>query len=267
MKPYIALFGIRFSNSLQYRSAAIAGITTQFAWGFMYILAFLAFYESNPAAFPMTFEQTVSYIWMQQAFMALFFIWFYEMNIFEQIESGAVAYELVRPIDLYNKWFVQAAANRLARAVLRCSPILIVAFLLPYPLRLVLPNDPFQLTMFFISIILTLGVVVSLNMLIYVSAFYTINSTGTRIVVAVSADFLSGGMIPIPFFPDIIRNIVELSPFGAMQNTTLLIFGSYLTGSSLTRGIAIQILWLIVLVILGKILMQNATKRVVIQGG
>ena len=267
MKPYLALFNIRFSNSLQYRSAAIAGIVTQFAWGFMYILAFFAFYESNPAAFPMTFEQTVSYIWIQQAFMALFFIWFFEMSIFEQIESGNVAYELVRPIDLYNKWFVSTAANRLARAALRCSPILIIAFLLPHPFRLVLPNDPLQLVMFFISIILTLGVVVSLGMLIYISAFYTINSAGTRIVVAVSGDFLSGGMIPIPFFPDVIRNIVELSPFGAMQNIPLLIFGGYLTGDALTRGISIQVFWLVVLVILGKFLMQNAAKRVVIQGG
>ena len=267
MRPYIALFGIRFANSLQYRAAAIAGIVTQFAWGFMYILAFMAFYESNPAAFPMTLQQTVSYFWMQQAFMAVFFIWFYDMSVFEQIESGAVAYELVRPIDLYNKWFTSTAANRLARAALRCSPILIVALLLPYPFRLVLPNDFTQLIMFFVSLFLTLGVVVSLNLLLYASAFYTINSSGTRIVVAITSDFLSGGYIPIPFFPDVIRSIVELSPFGAMQNTPLLIFGGYLTGDALVRGISIQVFWLIVLVLLGKVLMQNAVKRVVVQGG
>ena len=267
MRPYIALFGIRFSNSLQYRAAAIAGIVTQFAFGFMFILAFAAFYESNPAAFPMTFQQTVAYIWMQQAFMALFFIWFFDMSIFEQIESGNVAYELVRPIDLYNKWFTSTAANRLARAALRCSPILVVALMLPLPLRLVLPDDFIQLTMFFVSMILTLGVVVSFNMLIYVSTFYTINSAGTRIVVAVSSDFLSGGYIPIPFFPDIIRSKVELSPFGAMQNTPLLIFGGYLTGDALVRGILIQVFWLAVLILAGKMLMQNAVKRVVVQGG
>ena len=267
MKPYIALFGIRFANSIQYRAAAIAGIVTQFAWGFMYILAFAAFYESNPAAFPMTFQQTVAYIWMQQAFLALFFIWFFDMSIFEQIESGNVAYELVRPIDLYNKWFTSTAANRLSRTVLRCAPILVVAVLLPLPIRLILPNDFFQLAMFFVSMKLTLGVVVSFNMLIYISAFYTINSAGTRIVVAVMSDFLSGGYIPIPFFPDVMRIIVELSPFGAMQNTPLLIFGGYLAGDALTRGILIQVFWLVVLFLAGKMLMQNAVKRVVVQGG
>ena len=53
-------------------AAALAGLATQFAWGFMELLAFSAFYRADPTAFPMSFEQTVSYIWLQQAFLALF---------------------------------------------------------------------------------------------------------------------------------------------------------------------------------------------------
>lgn len=117
MKKYYALFRIRFINSLQYRAAALAGLATQFAWGFMEISAFSAFYRTNPAAFPMEFSQTVSYIWMQQAFLALFMMWFWEHDIAALIMEGSIAYEMVRPLDLYNRWFCQIAANRLARAV------------------------------------------------------------------------------------------------------------------------------------------------------
>ena len=53
MKAYSALFRIRFINALQYRAAALAGMATQFAWGFMEIFAFAAFYRANPGAFPM----------------------------------------------------------------------------------------------------------------------------------------------------------------------------------------------------------------------
>ena len=74
MKKYLAIFRIRFINALQYRAAALAGMATQFAFGFMFILAFEAFYKVNPDAFPMEFSQTVSYIWIQQAFLALFFL-------------------------------------------------------------------------------------------------------------------------------------------------------------------------------------------------
>jgi ABC-2 type transport system permease protein len=262
-----ALFRIRFTHSLQYRAAALAGLITQFAWGFMYILGFAAFYQSNPAAFPMSFEQTVSYIWMQQAFMAMFFIWFYDNSIFESIESGGIAYELVRPVDIYSKWLTQTLANRLSRVVLRCFPILIVAFVLPEPFRLVLPYDMGWLGLFLVSLVLSLGVVVTFTMLIYVSAFYTINSLGTRIVLGVAGDFLAGGYIPVPFFPDALRIVVELSPFGAMQNMPLLIYSGVLTGEAITRGMLLQVFWLVTLLFVGRMLMNRALKRVVVQGG
>jgi ABC-2 type transport system permease protein len=267
MSAYKALFRIRFTNSLQYRAAAIAGLVTQFAWGFMYILGFAAFYSANPYAFPMTFQQTVAYIWMQQAFVALFFIWMYDNSIFEAIESGQISYEMVRPMDLYGRWFTQTTANRLARAALRAIPIIVVAFVLPEPLRLVLPVEIVRIGLFFISMVLSLGVVVSFSMLIYISAFSTINSMGTRIVVGVAGDFLAGGYIPVPFFPDILRIIVELSPFGAMQNMPLLIFSGHLTGDALARGMLMQVFWLVVLVIAGKVLMGRSLKRVIVQGG
>ena len=267
LKAYRALFRIRFVNSLQYRAAAIAGLSTQFAWGFMLILGFSAFYESNPYAFPMTLQETVAYFWMQQAFVALFFIWMYENSIFESIESGHISYELVRPMDLYNRWFTMTISNRLARAALRCFPILIVAFILPEPFRLVLPSEFYRVGLFFLSMVLSMGVVVSFTMLIYISAFFTINSMGTRIVVGVAGDFLAGGYIPIPFFPDTFRTVVELSPFGAMQNMPLLIFSGHLSGDALIRGLLLQVFWLIGLIFIGRLLMIRALKQVVVQGG
>lgn len=103
MRKYQAFFRIRFINTLQYRSAAIAGMATQLAWGLMEILAFHAFYQADPSAFPMTFQQTVSYVWLQQAFLSLFMLWFFEAEIFDTITTGSIAYELVRPMDLYNR--------------------------------------------------------------------------------------------------------------------------------------------------------------------
>ncbi|MCL1882417.1 MAG: ABC transporter permease [Defluviitaleaceae bacterium] len=267
MKAYMALFRIRFNNSLQYRMAAVAGLCTQFAWGFMYILAFAAFYAENPAAFPMTWEQTIAYIWMQQAFVSLFFIWFWENDIVESVESGSIAYELVRPMDLFNRWAMTIAASRISRCLLRAVPIFAVAFILPARFRLIPSMDLYTFAIFLVSMVLSLGVVISFSMLIYISAFYTINSLGVRIVVGVAADFLAGGYIPIPFFPDTVRTIVEFSPFGAMQNMPLLIFSGYLAGAGLMRGMALQIFWFLALVLIGRILMARSLRRVVTQGG
>ena len=112
MKKYISFFRVRFSTGLQYRAAAIAGVTTQFAWGFMEIMVFRAFYAVDLAAFPMSFEATASYVWLQQAFLAIFAVWMMEGEIFDCITSGDVAYELCRPIHIYDMWFARGIETK-----------------------------------------------------------------------------------------------------------------------------------------------------------
>ena len=267
MKSYLALFRIRFAAGMQYRAAALGGLATQFAWGFMLILQFSAFYRSDPAAFPMTLSQVASYIWIQQAFLALFASWFFENDFFSTITSGSIAYELARPVDLYNRWFCHTSASRISRAVLRCMPILVVAFLLPEPFRMTLPYSFEQFAAFLVSSFLALGVVVAFTMLLYVSVFYTLSPLGIRLVAAVGADFLAGAVIPLPFFPDNIRRVVELLPFAAMQNMPLRIYSGNIVGMDVFYGMGLQLFWLVILVMLGKIAMNKALRRVVVQGG
>ena len=262
---YITLFKIRFINGLQYRIAAWAGLATQFAWGFMEILAFSAFYRSNPAVFPMEFEHLVSYVWIQQAFLALLAPWGGGVNAVETIVSGNIAYDLVRPIDIYNRWFFETAADRMSRAALRCAPILIVAFMLPPPFRMTLPSDLRQLALFIVSAPLGMCVVTTYWLLDSISAFYTMSRQNALFVIL--ADFLAGGYIPIPFFPEPFRKIAEFLPFAAMQNMPLRIYSGDISGIDAVRGIGLQLFWFTVMLILGKLLMKRSLKRVIMQGG
>jgi len=267
MKAYLSVFRIRFAHSLQYRTAALAGMITQYAWGFMELLAFSAFYRTNPSAFPMTFSQTVSYIWMQQAFLSLFMMWFYEYEIFSTITTGSIAYEMVRPLDLYGRWFCQSVGTRTAKCVLRSLPILLVAFLIPGPLRMTLPPSVWQLGLFLVSAVLALLVVVAFSMLIYISTFFTLSAAGMRVLAAAAVDFLAGAVIPLPFFPDRVRAVIELLPFAAMQNMPLRIYSGNIAGVDALRGMGLQVFWLIALVAFGRWLMGRALRKVIVQGG
>jgi ABC-2 type transport system permease protein len=193
--------------------------------------------------------------------------WFYEYEIFGAISSGSIAYEMVRPLDLYGRWFSQSVGTRLAKCVLRSLPILGVAFLIPGPLRMTLPPNALQLGLFLLSAVLAMLVVVAFSMLIYISAFFTISSIGIRRISAAAVDFLAGAVIPLPFFPPVLRAVIELTPFAAMQNMPLRIYSGNIAGMDAVYGIALQTFWLIVLTVLGKLWMRKALKRVIVQGG
>ncbi len=267
MKIYLSVFRIRFINSLQYRAALLGEVAARFLWGIMQILAFAAFYRANPAAFPMEFSQTVSYLWMQEILLVLFAVVFQDGEIYSSLENGSIAYELVRPMNLYGRWFSQSAANRISFTLVNCAPALLIALIAPEPYRMALPPDMGLFALFLLSTVLALGVVVAFAMLMYITLFYTLSQRGVRIIVTALTSFLSGGVIPLPFFPAPVLAVVRWLPFAAMQNMPLRIYSGNIAGADAWQGIAFQLFWLAALVIIGQLAMRHALQKVIVQGG
>ena len=267
MKQYGSFFRIRFLAGLQYRAAAWAGIATQYAWGGLTVLLYRAFYQNGANSFPMDFQALSTYVWLQQAFLAMFMTWYYDGEIFDSITSGGIAYELCRPCDLYTVWFVKNTAVRLSRVVLRCVPVLLVAALLPAPYGVMLPRNWSSALLFPVSLVLGFLVLVAFSMLIYISAFYTLSPMGIRILASSVMEFFCGALIPIPFLPEWLQPVMYALPFASMQNTPFLIYTGHLDPQTALERIGLQLLWLALLLAVGRLLMANAQKKVVVQGG
>lgn len=267
MKMYVSLFRIRLINGMQYRMVALGEIAMRLVWAMMEILVFLAIYRTGNAGLPMDFSQTVSYIWLQQGIRSLFLVVFQDGEIYSTIEKGSIAYELVRPANLYGRWFCQSAANRLAYTLLNGVPSLFLAMLFPQPYRMKRPTDAGVYLLFLISLLSALLVVVAFAMLMYISLFYTLAQRGVRLIVTAVSTFLSGGVIPLAFFPEKVLKAVKLLPFASMQDTPLRIYNGSLAGAEAVKGIALQIFWIAALVGIGQIFMSRALKKVVVQGG
>ncbi|MCI8838261.1 MAG: ABC transporter permease, partial [Hungatella sp.] len=208
----------------------------------------------------------VSYVWLQQAFLALFAAWMLEGEVFESIRDGNIVYEMCRPMKLYPMLFVRAMAMRVSRAALRCGPVLLFAILLPGPYGLKAPAQG-QTGLFLAAMALGVLVTVAFGTLIYGITFYTISPEGLRLLVTSAMDFFNGAIIPIPFFPDKMRAIMEVLPFAAMQNVPLRVYSGDLQGEAALKAVALQILWLAVLVGLGQVVMARAERKLAVQGG
>ncbi|MGI6665020.1 MAG: ABC transporter permease [Christensenellaceae bacterium] len=267
MKKIWSFFRMQFISGLQYRLAAWAGISTQFAWGFLTILLYRAFYKADAAAFPMTFSQFSCYIWLQQAFLALFMGWYYDPAIMDSIANGNVSYELVRPMNLYAMWYTKNVAVRVARVVLRCLPILLVAAFLPAPYGMTLPPDFAQGAGFLLSMVLGLFVVVSFSMFVYIIIFYTLTPSGVRTIAISVTEILTGALIPLPFMPETFRKILEFTPFAFMQDLPFRIYSGHVAGNAMIEALLMQFAWALILTLLGYLWMRRALKRVVVQGG
>lgn len=270
MRAYVSAGKLKFLNGLQYRSAAVAGIATQFFWGFIYIMIFVAFYSQpavlhHPPAFTLT--DLVAYIWLQQAFLAFIVLWFRDQEIFQLITSGNIAYELCRPCGLYELWYAKLLASRLATAILRCLPILFIAFFLPEPYRMHPPASAESLGLFVASLALGLLVLVAVSMFIYISVFWTMSPVGSTLMIGVAGEFLAGLIIPVPLMPDWLQRIAYALPFRWTADFPFRVYSGQIPIQEATVGIVIQLVWLAVLVVAGKLLIRRALRQVVVQGG
>lgn len=266
MKTYLSFFKLRFNIALQYRFAAIAGIATQFFWGAMLIMIYEAYYRAD-ISIPMEWNALVSYVWLGQAFFYFTRFNCSDTDISESIISGNVSYEYIRPLNIYFIWFSKLLANKVAGTCLRFLPIIIVAFMLPTSYRIGIPASFASFILFLITLILGSFLTVGVAMLIYVIMFYTTSSRGLFNVYSVIAEFFAGGFIPIPFMPKFLQDICYVLPF---RLSTDLPFRLYVGNISVQEGlisIMVQIVWIIIIMLLGNYLISKVSKKLVVQGG
>jgi ABC-2 type transport system permease protein len=267
MRAYAAVFKMRLIAGLQYRAAAWAGIATQFFFGFMYIMIYLAFYRGSTTPPPMEFSQLATYLWLQQAFYSAVELTYQDNELLGQIAGGDISYELCRPYELYSYWYARLLAQRVSYAVMKCAPILLVASFLPAPYRLSLPAGAAAAALFLLSLGIAILLVAAISMFVYILTFVTLSPLGARLVIGVAAEFLMGSILPIPLMPDFLQRVLDFLPFRYIADLPFRVYSGNIAGGDAVRQIGIQIAWLIGLAFLGSLAFKRITRRIVIQGG
>jgi ABC-2 type transport system permease protein len=251
---------------LQYRSAAIAGLTTQFFWGLMMIFIYMALYQNAPNV-SMNLEQVIAYTWLHQAFYAFLAVRVMDSEIRDSIRSGNVAYEIIRPYNLYYWWYIKCVAKRVASGMLRVMPVVIIALLLPRPYGLMLPASFTNFILFLVSLILGVLVVSAINMLVHTIGFYTYNEAGISSMLNSVMEFLAGELVPVALLPVFIQKGTYFLPFRLVCDLPFRLYSNNIGISEGLLGLGLQIIWIIILFIIGNVIVKSALKKVFVQGG
>jgi len=257
---------LNIKKVVQYRAAAFSGVLTQLFFGFMYIALYTAFLKSGKSDF--TQQQMISYVWLGQIFFAIFnYFDICKQEISRRIINGDYAYELIRPINLYNNWFQIVYSKPLGHLLVRGVPVVIISLLLPFGLGLMLPPSIECFALFIISTIISSILVASISMISYVITLYTLSSAGVFAFMVAIGSLLSGGVVPIPMMPKAVQTVLNFFPFRYVSDLPYRIYIGNINGLDALIQIVIQIAWTIGLIIVGKLIMNRKLKKLVVQGG
>jgi ABC-2 type transport system permease protein len=263
VKPYLSVLVSRFQTLLQYRAAALAGVGTQLFFGFVRIMIFDGFYRSSTAPQPMTSDQVTTYIWLGQAMLLLGMLDI-DKDVAAMIRTGSVAYEMTRPLDLYNLWFARAISGRTAPLLMRAIPIFVLAGLF---FQLQSPASLQAAALFAISLAGGLLLASSIVVLMTISLLWTISGEGIYRLAGPLVFFFSGIVIPLPLLPDGMQYFVAILPFRALLDTPFRMYMGSLTGSAAAAALLHQLFWLAAFVAIGRLVLARGVRRLVVQGG
>lgn len=266
MSGYLKYFKTEIVMGFQYKAAAISGFFTQVFWGILYCLLYQAFY-SYIVIDSISYKELINYVWLMQSFLVLLNIRASNGSLLKSIKDGTVAYELCRPYDLYNWWYIKIISIKYSGLILRGIPIILLSILLPAPFTLTLPVSLEAFILFIISLFIGSLLIVSVVMIMYSITFYTLDNKGISSIICSISDLLSGIGIPVPLLPSIIVTLTYFLPFRLMSDAPFRIYSGNIGIIEARYTIMLQIIWLIILIILGKILIKRALKKICIQGG
>ena len=233
MSLYIKYFKLRLMTIFQYRASALAGIATQFFWGFMMLFIYTAFFSSGVNV-GISLKETVAYLWLYQAFLSFLGVRFAFPEITDAIKNGSVAYEIVRPYNLYYWWYVKVITKRVSNGIL------------------------FILGIFLVS---------ALNLLIYTIGFYTYNASGIGSILTTIMDFLAGSLVPVVMLPAFIQKSTYFLPFRFISDLPYRIYSGNIGILEGSYSIFIQLIWILILVFIGNLIVKKSLRKVFIQGG
>jgi ABC-2 type transport system permease protein len=266
MSTYFSFFRMRFLTLIQYRTAALAGVCTQWVFGMMKVLVLYAFYQSSDASQPMLFYQAATYVWIGQAMLGIQ-PWSVDAEIANSVLTGQVAYELTRPLDIYAMWFARTFALRTAPTLLRAVPQFIIAiFIVPAPYHMTLPT-PCGLAAWLATILLAALLSTAFTSLMHTLILRTVRAEGVVRFMPVLVMLLSGMVVPLRLMPDWVQPFMRLQPFAGLMDLPSQLFSGSLAPANVVWVVSLQLFWTGAFVLAGRLLMKNGLSRLSVAGG
>jgi ABC-2 type transport system permease protein len=108
---------------------------------------------------------------------------------------------------------------------------------------------------------------VAISMLIYISVFWTLSPMGSMLIFGIFGEFFAGMIIPIPLMPSWMQTIAYALPFHLTLDFPFRLYSGNIPPNEAFFGMCTQLGWLIILVIVGKLLLRQGLRRIVVQGG
>ncbi|SHO51313.1 ABC transporter permease [Anaerocolumna xylanovorans] len=261
MKKHTILIIAGIKSSFAYRFKIITSLFFNAAYLFILYYIWKGIYGSQETVAGLTFTQTYNYMAVSTILSSLFNSrtdW--RMSI--KVQTGNILGYYMKPLPIELQFFYEAIGNVMVQFFIVLSPvILFMAFTAGL-------TDYRNVLFFILSLPFAFIINFCFEYIIGTISFYTESLWGIIILKNAVVSFLSGGLIPLKFFPESVRNVIKWLPFRGVIDIPLEILFGYISNYGFVlKNIAIQVFWAVILVWISRCFYKKSEKALIVNGG
>jgi ABC-2 type transport system permease protein len=263
MRTFLHILKLAILQQTTYRTALLAGLTTNFFFGLFRAAVIVALYGQQREVNGLSLAGSLTYVAAGQALIAFLFV-FGTFDLMQTVYTGNIAADLLRPVHLEWLWLARDLGQSLVNLVVR-GLLLVLIFGLFYPVAL--PADGLTWLWSCLSLALAWLLSFAWRFLVNLAAFWTPDARGIGRGAFMFSQLLSGFLVPLRLYPDWFSQICAWTPFPSMMNTSLEVYLGITQGEALWHALGIQLAWLALLALACRVVLRAGLGRLVVQGG
>lgn len=265
LKGYLAVLRGSIMEGLSFRTSTFLRIAGNLVYLLIIYFLWKAIFDSSPVdtVNGMNFYDTMIYLVLAAA-MFNFMDTFVVYHIGDDYQTGHIALYLAKPIDYQPFLFFSGLGRCVISFFITFMPTFIIIFFVTKGSIAMGIN----LIFFMISLLLSIGVNFCIDFFVGTICFYTQSIWGVNIMKEVVVSLLSGATIPLAFFPEMFRKVVQVLPFQAIYHMPLhILTDKTMLLSDYAASIGLQLFWLVITFGISRLFWKASVKGLTVNGG
>lgn len=258
----------QIKSNFVYKGRFYLAILRKFLGMFIYYYLWTAIYASSATGQLGGFSRTemILYVFMSYTISDIVMV-SVSSEIGNDITDGNVAMHLIKPINYRIQLIFKSLEIMIYRVIVPSLFIWIGLEVYKVMGLGMTVSSLGTIAMSLLSVFLSFLIYVLFDYCFGMLAFITTYMFGMNIIKNAVLSFLTGRLIPISFFPELVQRIFSFLPFTAMTYVPVMIYLGKYTGAEASYQLGKQVLWVFILYLLGSFMWRQIEKRIIILGG
>jgi ABC-2 type transport system permease protein len=207
-----------------------------------------------------TFQNMVAYYLLTMVSRAFSSMPGLASGIALQIRNGEIKKFLVQPVDLIGFTLLSRLAHKLAYYSVATLPFVFVFFLCRGYFADGLPDGP-VLAAYLASLVMGFVLGYFLELTIGLIGFWFLEVSSLLFLYMLLSFFLSGHMFPLDMLPEPWNSLVDMLPLKYLAYFPSAVFLGKVQSGELVRGLAIEAIWIVSLIVISRVMYERGLKR------